>query len=169
MAKGKYHYWITEDGLALVKHWRMNGLTIKQTANEMGVSEKQVYVWAERFPQFGEALKKGEEGHVARVEQAIEDAAVGYYVEEEKWENKWNPKKKCFELVLKERIKKWIKPDTTAQIFFLKNRAKDHWRDRQENQIDVGGTVECQPIAIIPKREILQEPGGKKGADDDEI
>ena len=37
---------------------------------------------------------------------------------------------------------KHIPPDTTAQIFWLKNRRPDRWRDKPEPASDDGGGVQ---------------------------
>ena len=128
-------------------------MTDQDIADEIGINVKTLYDWKNKHSKIRNALKKTKEIYDSEVEEALERSALGYYVFEEKWTNKWNAKTKEFELILTEKQKKWIKPDTTAQIFWLKNRDKLHWRDRQE--VDVEGSVEG--VAILPKREILKE------------
>ena len=45
-------------------------------------------------------------------------------------------------LVITKEITKEIPPDTTAQIFWLKNRRPDKWRDKQELEQDNTGVLE---------------------------
>ena len=156
LAKGKFAEWLTEDGLLLLRKWARNGLTDEQIAENMEIGIRTLYQWKERFPQISHALKKTKDIYDSEVEEALERSALGYYVEEETWKNRWNPDTKEYELVLDTRQKKWIKPDPTAQIFWLKNRDKQHWRDRQDVALETG--AEEQAICIIPKREIIQEP-----------
>ena len=48
---------------------------------------------------------------------------------------------------------KHIPPDTTAQIFWLKNRRPDRWRDKQ--QIEHSGTLEVEnPLAGLTTEEL---------------
>ena len=38
MAKGKYEYWLTEEGLLLLEGWARDGLTDEQIAQNMGIA-----------------------------------------------------------------------------------------------------------------------------------
>lgn len=150
MAKGKYHEWLTEDGLLLLRKWARNGLTDLEIARNIGISKDTFYRWKARFSDFAESLKKTKDMYDSEVEEALERSALGYYVWEEEWTNKWNPKAKQYELTLSKKKRVWVKPDTTAQIFWLKNRDKLHWRDKQEIQMDLEedeyGVVAMPPV-----------------------
>lgn len=150
MAKGKYHEWLTEDGLLLLRKWARNGLTDLEIARNMSISKDTFYKWKARFSDFADALKKTKDMYDSEVEEALERSALGYYVWEEEWTNKWNPKTKQYELTLSKKKRVWVKPDTTAQIFWLKNRDKLHWRDKQEIQMDLEedeyGVVAMPPV-----------------------
>ena len=141
MAKGKYQEWLTEDGLRLLKHWARNGLTDEEIANTIGISTQTLYNWKNKHVEIFEALKKTKEAYDSEVVDALERSALGYFVWEEEWTNKWNPKTKQFDLTLSKKKRVWVKPDTTAQIFWLKNRDKLHWRDKQEISMDVDEDV----------------------------
>lgn len=125
-AKGKYHDWMTPEGLLKVEGWARDGLIDEQIAQNMGIRVTTLYDWKKRFPQFSEALKKGKEIVDRQVENALLKRALGYEYEEvkEKFEGG----------ILKERTvtKKEVVADTTAQIFWLKNRKPDTWRDKPE-------------------------------------
>lgn len=125
-AKGKYHDWMTPEGLLKVEGWARDGLIDEQIAQNMGIRVTTLYDWKNRFPQFSEALKRGKEIVDLQVENALLKRALGYEYEEikEKFEGG----------VLTERTvtKKEVVADTTAQIFWLKNRKPDTWRDKPE-------------------------------------
>lgn len=125
-AKGKYHDWMTPEGLLKVEGWARDGLIDEQIAQNMGIRVTTLYDWKKRFPQFSEALKRGKEIVDRQVENALLKRALGYEYEEikEKFEGG----------VLTERTvtKKEVVADTTAQIFWLKNRKPDTWRDKPE-------------------------------------
>lgn len=159
MAKGKYAEWLTEDGLLLLRSWARNGLTDEEIARNMGIAAGTLYAWKNKHKEIDEALKKSKETYDAEVVEALQRATIGYYVTEKVWKNKWNPKSKQYELVLDQEKQVWIKPDTTAQIFWLKNRDKLHWRDRQDVGVEATGT---EAMCIIPKREIIEDEA--KGA-----
>lgn len=123
MAKGKYQRWLEPEGLQLLEGWARDGLTDEQIADNMGISTSTLYDWKNKYSEISEALKKGKEIVDIQVENALLKRALGYSYSEvttEKYGNK-----------IKQKItKKQVVPDTTAQIFWLKNRRPDKWRDK---------------------------------------
>jgi len=132
VAKGKYEKWITEEGLVLLEGWARNGLTDEQIAHNVGVSRSTLNDWKKKYPDISDALKKGKEVVDLQVENALLKRALGYAYEEVTEESQWNEKTNKYELVITKSVKKRQAPDTTAQIFWLKNRRPDKWRDKQD-------------------------------------
>jgi len=132
MAKGKYEKWITEEGLVLLEGWARDGLTDEQIAHNVGVSRSTLNDWKKKYPDISDALKKGKEVVDLQVENALLKRALGYEYEEITQESQWNEKTNKYELVITKSVKKRQAPDTTAQIFWLKNRRPDKWRDKQD-------------------------------------
>ena len=126
MAKGKYADWLTSEGLLKLEGWARDGLIDEQIAQNIGIRAATLYEWKKRFPQFSEALKRGKEVVDRQVENALLKRALGYEYEE--------VKEKFEDGVLTERTvtKKEVVADTTSQIFWLKNRKPDTWRDKPE-------------------------------------
>lgn len=126
MAKGKYEYWITPEGLLKIEGWARDGLTDEQIAHNIGISVSTLNNWKNNHVEILESLKKGKEVIDRQVENALLKRALGYEYEEvkEKFEGG----------VMTERIvtKKEVVADTTAQIFWLKNRKPEKWRDKPE-------------------------------------
>lgn len=123
MARGKFEYWLTEDGLTLLEGWARDGLTDEQLAHNMGIAAGTLYDWKKKFPQISEALKKGKEVVDIQVENALLKRALGYSYTEVMVEESTDGTKR------RETVK-FIPPDTTAQIYWLKNRRPDKWRDK---------------------------------------
>ncbi|NNU89777.1 helix-turn-helix domain-containing protein [Anoxybacillus sp. CHMUD] len=131
-----------DEKLILVEGWARDGLTDEQIYSNLGVSKDTFYRWKKKKSEFREALKRGKEVVDRMVENALLKAALGYEYEEEVVDNKGR----------KHTVRKYEKPNTTALIFWLKNRKPEQWRDRQEHKIDanfgvqiiddVGGTDE---------------------------
>jgi transposase len=124
MARGKFEGWITEEGLIKIQGWARDGLTDEQIAYNIGITASTLYEWKKRFPEISESLKKGKEVIDRQVENALLKRALGYQyreVTEEESEDGFKRK-----VVIKEVV-----PDTTAQIFWLKNRKPAEWRDKQ--------------------------------------
>lgn len=122
MAKGKYEYWLTPEGLIKLEGWARDGLTDKQIAHNIGITEQTLNNWKNTYPSFFESLKKGKEIIDYEVENALLKRALGCTVKEERLT-------KDGEVVELERE---IPGDVTAQIFWLKNRKPTEWKDKRE-------------------------------------
>ena len=61
MARGKFEYWLTEDGLTLLEGWARDGLTDEQIAENIGISRSTLSDWKNKFSDISDALKKGKE------------------------------------------------------------------------------------------------------------
>ena len=185
MAKGKYQYWLTPEGLLKLEAWARDGLTDEQTAQNMGIDAATLYRWKNRHCEICEALKRGKEVVDIQVENALLKRALGYRYNEDKYVsvpmdqaeyfekldeymNKYkyeHPEATDSELmlvreqfpktktVLVERKVKEVEPDTTAQIFWLKNRRPDKWRDRQNVELS-GGVKMDNPYAGLTTEEL---------------
>lgn len=141
MAKGKYHDWLTEDGLMRLESYARDGLTDEQIAQKMGVATSTLYVWMDRFPAISEAIKKGKAPVDMEVENALLRRALGYDYEEVTHDLRKNPETGEQELMVVKVIKKHMPPDTLAQIFWLKNRKPAQWRDKPEDKDNKDNTV----------------------------
>ena len=94
----------------------------------MGIRRQTLYDWMNRFPVIFDTLKNGKAPVDIEVENALLKNAMGYDYEETITEIEELAGGKQKKHVRK--IKKHKPPDTTAQIFWLKNRRPDKWRDK---------------------------------------
>ena len=122
MALSKINEWLKKDKLILLEGWARDGLTDEQIAKNIGISRASLYEWKKKEVDIFDALKKGKEVIDFEVENALLKRALGYEYEEETYENG----------ILTKKVKKQVAPDTTAQIFWLKNRKKEQWREKVE-------------------------------------
>ena len=160
LAKAKYQEWLTEDGLLLLRKWARNGLTDQEIAEQMDISRSTLKEWKNKYPSISAALKKTKAMYDSEVEEALENAALGYF----KTEREWRRDPETGEMVLYREYERWFKPDTTAQIFWLKNRDKLHWRDRQEIQMDVEEeTTGVVAMPMVMEPELPPEEGEADG------
>lgn len=118
--------WLAEDGLTKIQGWARDGLIEKQIAKNMGVAESTLRGWKNRFPEIAEALRKGKEVVDREVENALYKRALGYWVTETETTTYSDGTTKTTEK------RRHIVPDTTAQIFWLKNRKPDQWREKND-------------------------------------
>ena len=78
MAKGKYEYWLSPDGLLRLEAYARDGLTDEQIAHNMGISPATLYNYKRDHLEILEALKKGKEVVDIEVENALLKRALGY-------------------------------------------------------------------------------------------
>ncbi len=138
---------MTKDGLTRLKGWARDGLTDEQIATKIGINRATLYKWIDRFSDIGNALKQGKEPVDIEVEDSMVKLALGHYVTVKKpmkirTEKRLKKKDKDgreYEtgVIVEEHIEYvdeqvYIPPNVTAQIFWLKNRKPEQWRDKPE-------------------------------------
>ena len=126
MAANRWDQWLTEDGLLKIRGWARDGLIDKQIAHNMGVAWSTLKTWKNRFPELAEAISKSKEVVDREVENALFKRAMGYWVTETETTTFSDGTTKTTEK------RRHIVPDTTAQIFWLKNRKPDEWREKND-------------------------------------
>lgn len=125
----KYTEWLTEEGLLKIGGWARDGLTDKQVAYNMNIAESTLHEWKKKYSVLSESLKRGKEVVDRQVENALLKRALGYEFKETTQELTEDGMR-VTKVVTKQQA-----PDTTAQIFWLKNRKPQEWRDKQETEI----------------------------------
>ena len=109
------------------------GFTVEEIADFWNVSSRSLYRWLNKYPEFCHTLKIAKQEADKRIEKKLFQRAEGYeYIEE-------THEKRGVGLILTKKVVKQMAPDTTAQIFWLKNRQPDKWRDKKD--LDHSGEV----------------------------
>jgi len=127
----KYESHVKEK-LILVEAWARDGLTDEQIAHNLGISHDAFYRYKKKYKEFCEALKKGKEVIDIEVENALLKRALGYRYKEVTKELVKDLETGQMRLEVTKEVTKEVQPDTTAQIFWLKNRKPAEWRDKQQ-------------------------------------
>lgn len=122
------------------------GLTDAEMARVWGVSEQTVNAWKQDHFDFLESLQRGKDAADANVASRLYQRAMGYS----------HPAVKIFNddgspLVVD--YTEHYPPDTGACIFWLKNRQRGKWRDRQDVEQTVNANV-TQEITVEAKVEL---------------
>ena len=146
--KSEYREEYAEQALKLC----LLGATDKEIAEFFSVSEQTLNSWKKKFPQFLESLKKGKAVADANVASRLYSRAIGYDARATKFatnEGKITDKVEYIE---------HSPPDTTAAIFWLKNRQPAKWRDKKEveNLVKLGDELESmsdEELAAIIRGE----------------
>ena len=133
--RGKY-YTHVEPKLILVEGWARDGLIDEQIAKNLGIAYSTFREYKNKHLALSAALKKGKEVIDYEVENSLLKKAMGYNAEVAKTikvkEVYYDEQgRRCEKEQLKTAVDEvHIPADTTAQIFWLKNRRPDKWRDR---------------------------------------
>lgn len=106
-----------------------NGATDADLADFFKVTTRTIQNWASVHPEFFLSLKNAKAVADGRVERALYQKAVGFEHDTIKiMQYEGNP------VIVPYREK--VAPDTTACIFWLKNRDPKNWRDKTEVKHD---------------------------------
>lgn len=124
--------WLTTEKLTLLRGWARDGLTDQQIARKIGISVRTLDNWKHH-------VVYQDNGTVCPIAKALKDGkeVVDYAVENALLKNAMNG-------------------DTTAIIFWLKNRQPDKWRDRRNDQKDQKPEQDIEDLR--PLVELLNEP-----------
>lgn len=137
MAGGRPSKYDKELHPKLAKAYSMAGLTDAQMAEEMGIATPTLYAWKKEHEEFSNAIKDGKELPDSKVEAALFKMATGFDYKARKPLVVSDGKDVGSHVVVAEYREKSL-PNVTAQIFWLKNRRPDRWRDKQDIQVDTG-------------------------------
>jgi DNA invertase Pin-like site-specific DNA recombinase len=117
---------------AIAKMARL-GATRAEIAKELGISRDTLNEWTHTYDAVSDALKINSAHADDRVERTLFERATGV---------------------------DGLPPDTTACIFWLKNRRPDRWRDRREHEVTgaKGGSlkVDIESARKLPKEQLKQ-------------
>ena len=120
------------------------GATDKELAEFFSVSEQTLNKWKKDYPEFLESLKKGKNIADANVASRLYNRAIGYSCKATKFatsEGRITDSKEYTE---------HYPPDTTAAIFWLKNRQRDRWQDRPQDYVDQTSDNDAEVQIYLP-------------------
>lgn len=137
----------------LAENYALLGATDKEMADLFSVTERTFNKWKKDYPEFLQSLKNGKNIADANVASRLYNRAIGYSCKATKFatsEGRITDSKEYIE---------HYPPDTTAAIFWLKNRQPEKWRDKKEVDANVNlgdeleGLSDEQLQAIIDGKE----------------
>ena len=113
------------------------GLTDVQMAKVLGITEHTINNWKAKDEKFFQSLKESKALSDEQVVKSLYQRATGYEHPDIHISNYQGE-------VTKTEIIKHYAPDTTAAIFWLKNRQPKEWRDRQELEHSGGVNIKVE-------------------------
>lgn len=127
------------------------GATDIEIADFFEVDVRTLYRWKGQHEAFCQALKAGKDVSDERVERSLFSRANGYEHDEVDI-------RVVAGAIVQTQVRKFYAPDTTAAIFWLKNRRPEAWRDKSE--IEHSGSF-AEELAGLNERT---KPGANSGA-----
>lgn len=155
MGRAKYEEWLEKDNLILLNAWARDGLTDEQISKNIGINPKTLYQWKKKYDPISNALKRGKEVVDYEVENTLLKKALGGFVVEEQTIEELNARGEM--TTRKVKSKKYLPPDTTALIFWLKNRKPDVWMDRKAKEVGEDSNKMLAKYFELLDQEILDE------------
>ena len=131
MARKSKYFTHVEPYLDKIAGWAMSGLSDEQIASNLNIAACSLYEYKKRYPEFAEVLRRGKDEADMAVVNSLYRSATGFTYYEE-------TTNAIGDVVV---IQKYAKPNTTAIIFWLKNRMGEQWKDKQEIKQDIQQTV----------------------------
>lgn len=122
-----------------VRDWCAAGATDLELADKLGIHVATVHAWKHTHPEFSDAIKEGKQEVDTKVERSLFHRAMGYS----------HPAVKILTVngqVEEVPYTEHYPPDTTAAIFWLKNRRPAEWRDLKHTELTGanGGAVKVE-------------------------
>lgn len=165
--------WNNEEGLLRISGWAKDGLSNEQIAGNMSINVSTLYEWQKKYSEFAEALKISKDIADRKVENALYKSCMdrvitvkkAFKVKHVKYDNGKRVSEDEEVVSVEEEVH--IPANTTAQIFWLKNRKAEDWRDKRETALTGanGGPVEVKSMTDEEVDARLAELMAKVGGD----
>jgi transposase-like protein len=106
------------------------GAVMSEVADAFNVSTRTLFNWLNLHPELHDAVQVGVDTFNSRVERALAERAIGFWVtiKEEVRDEQGK--------VIQPEQRQYYPPDTRAIIFFLKNRMRDKYRNVQDHNVN---------------------------------
>lgn len=142
------------------------GATDEELADFFEVNVRTIYRWQIDHPEFCQALKTGKSAADERVERALYHKAVGYKHDAVKIFMPGGATEPVYAPYVEH-----IPPDTTAAIFWLKNRRAATWRERSQHEVtgpnggpvETKGSIDVAGLSLEQLRLLANLPVKKSG------
>ena len=158
MPAGRHSKYVAEFHIPWTRSLARRGLTVAEIAKEMGVSRSTFNKWVAENPLLSDTLNEGRDAADAKVEDSLYRKALGYTYTEKKT-IAGTDKQGAQQTVRVEIMEKEIPPDTTACIFWLKNRKSALWREQNNIVLDSTDDETRKEVAEIIDRIVKKEDG----------
>ncbi len=128
------------------------GATTEQIADVFGIDERTLRRWQSNNPELDTAIRAGKDEADAKVAHSLYRRAVGFKRKSEKIFCSKDGN------VTRAECTDYYPPDTTACIFWLKNRRPEQWRDAA-NKAPPGDPADASAVQLFIDPALLRMSG----------
>ena len=144
----------------------LKGATDEEIAEAFHISVRTLHRWKKTHPELLTALEEGKDVADAKVKRSLYQRAVGYEAKEVTQIIEQDPATGTQRVSKTQVTTKHIIPDTMACMYWLNNRSKGEFSQRQE--VTLGGSVRTSPMEKLTEDELRslarldEEPDAEK-------
>lgn len=144
----------------------LKGATDEEIAEAFHISVRTLHRWKKTHPELLTALEEGKGVADAKVKRSLYQRAVGYEAKEVTQIIEQDPATGTQRVSKTQVTTKHIVPDTMACMYWLNNRSKGEFSQRQE--VTLGGSVRTSPMEKLTEDELRslarldEEPDAEK-------
>lgn len=144
----------------------LKGATDEEIAEAFHISVRTLHRWKKTHPELLTALEEGKDVADAKVKRSLYQRAVGYEAKEVTQIIEQDPATGTQRVSKTQVTTKHIVPDTMACMYWLNNRSKGEFSQRQE--VTLGGSVRTSPMEKLTEDELRslvrldEEPDAEK-------
>ena len=135
--ESKVDYWLTEDGLELIRSWSRDTFSKAEIAKRMDINVNTLVKWQKQYEEINDAINVTRELVDYQVENAVLKAALGYKTKEIKVTIGKKVVNGEMVEMLKETTTKEVPPNIKAAMFWLNNRKFDDWKLNRDKIVEV--------------------------------
>ncbi len=130
------------------------GATDIEIADFFEIDVRTLYRWKHSYPALCQSLNEGKKKADERVINSLFQKAVGYEQDAVKIFMPAGAEKPVYA-----EYREKIAPDTTAAIFWLKNRRPDEWRDKVQNEHTGadGGAIKTESTTTLSDNDVARQ------------
>lgn len=128
------------------------GAKDKEIAEIFDIAESTLNLWKKEHEEFSESIKRGKDDADSNVADRLYQRAMGYE----------HPEDQIFQYQGKPVVvptTKHYPPDSTAAIFWLKNRQRGKWSDKTETELTGanGGPIQYEAMSAEERQKRIAE------------
>jgi len=149
MKKGPKSFWDKLDipsRFEDIEQWCRDGVIERDICSKLGVGVTTFNQWKKDHIEINEVLKRGKGVSDQVVVSKLFQRAIGFSYEEVKKESIHDAEGRELKVCKVTTTSKYVHPDPTSMIFWLKNRIPNEWRDKKH--VEVEGELSTEEMDI---------------------